>query len=77
MPRNGTFYHGQQPSPSEAGVWCPSRGKGRFENLDWDRHFAKPYGRHQDYIDDLCAVALEFPFDMKRKTVRVALWKRS
>ena len=66
VPRNGTFYHGEQASPSEEGVWQPSRGKNRFKNLDWSIYVAKPYKKHQDYIDDLCALVLEFPSDMNR-----------
>ena len=49
------------------GRWQANRKEPRHHDRDWASYSLTPYRTHQQYIDDIQDVCLQFPQDMSRK----------
>lgn len=60
------IYQGEFPADADVAVW-PKRLTSRSAAVNWVAYVATPYDNHQQYVDDIYDLTLDFHGDMCRK----------
>ncbi|CAJ1431563.1 unnamed protein product [Effrenium voratum] len=67
-PATGRVYHGREDGVPH-GVW-PEHEEKVVEEVDWGTYMKKPFESHQEYVDAVHGLTLDFPREMDRKDAK-------
>lgn len=67
-PATGRVYHGREDGVPH-GVW-PEHEEKVVEEVDWGTYMKKPFESHQEYVDAVHGLTLDFPSEMDRKDAK-------
>ena len=67
-PATGRVYHGREDGVPH-GVW-PEHEEKVVEEVDWGTYMNKPFESHQEYVDAVHGLTLDFPREMDRKDAK-------
>ena len=67
VPTEGSIYQGSEQVHGPAGSWDVASAGEMHESRDWDAYSEQAYASHQEYINDLYYLTVQFKYVMQRR----------